>query len=530
MIFMFEGDFTYKDLKLVDDEIGALSNFKSLNKQWCHAYNINKIIDKFKHKISIGWGIECIENLLTKCIKYENKIDKIRSYVKDIMDNKYNLLSEESKKDIDEIYISLTYLKENGINSISIYTIKKLSTDYEKILRILKIQKEIVKKSIKTIDIEDKKKLYIKFLKNESEIYRIYNNLPDKFIKDKKTYISHVSNSMLSDAKEIIAKGIKYKIFSVLNFVVFGALLCIPYFLELRRVPEISIGSIPISLVAVFAIAVFLTLYFCILVFLQNYFLFRCWYESKNKIKYCFIGVDFVAILLMALFPLIYYILNLSYSSHRCLNDIGCLFGRCLGLHAVLLVYFFCKFWWDNKDELSNIFLAAFLIFISDLLILIAIYFNYADEYILIVVSMAILSFLIRLLQISRQFAYRVLLFVLSFMALVFLLFASNSGFFVRVVGLANYQTDFDIKKENIPEYVNLENINKCKNTQDKDINFIKYTCISDEMPSSTVKFKNILVKVKSDGRYWLEVIAKDQNKSKIDDYRFWISEKNIIN
>ena len=51
-------------------------------------------------------------------------------------------------------------------------------------------------------------------------------------------------------------------------------------------------------------------------------------------------------------------------------------------------------------------------------------------------------------------------------------------------------------------------------------------------MPSSTVKFKNILVKVKSDGRYWLEVVAKNknQNKNKIDDYRFWISEKNVIN
>ena len=140
---------------------------------------------------------------------------------------------------------------------------------------------------------------------------------------------------------------------------------------------------------------------------------------------------------------------------------------------------------------------------------------------------MAILSFLIRLLQISRQFAYKVLLFVLSFMALVLLLFAS--GFFVRVVGLANYKTDFDIKKENIPEYV-IKNINKCKNKPDEDINFIKYTCISDEMSSSTVKFKNILVKVKSNGRYWLEVVTKDQNESKIDDYRFWISEKNIIN
>lgn len=35
---MFERDFTYKDLKLVDDEIGALSNFKNLNKQWCHVH------------------------------------------------------------------------------------------------------------------------------------------------------------------------------------------------------------------------------------------------------------------------------------------------------------------------------------------------------------------------------------------------------------------------------------------------------------------------------------------------------------
>ena len=102
------------------------------------------------------------------------------------------------------------------------------------------------------------------------------------------------------------------------------------------------------------------------------------------------------------------------------------------------------------------------------------------------------------------------------------------SGTFVRITGIANYQTDLDIKKENIPRYINLENI-ECKNKPDEDINFIKYTCISNEKSSQAVEFKNILVKIKSDGRYWLEVIAKDQNKSKIDDYRFWISEKNII-
>nr|WP_314374207.1 hypothetical protein [uncultured Campylobacter sp.] len=525
---MFERNFTHKDLEQVETEIKnmyvVLTNiYKNKSCIW----KISRTLDKLKNSNFSSTEKYIIAIFKSEYAKRMNRTNEAINFLQKFTKRKdFKILSNTARDLIDEIERHLLILEQKDIYYTNKIMFRGIIIKYIKSIRILKIQKEIVKKSIKTIDIEDKKKLYIKFLKNESEIYRIYNNLPDKFIKDKKTYISHVSNSMLSDAKEIIAKGIKYKIFSVLNFVVFGALLCIPYFLELRRVPEISIGSIPISLVAVFAIAVFLTLYFCILVFLQNYFLFRCWYESKNKIKYCFIGVDFVAILLMALFPLIYYILNLSYSSHRCLNDIGCLFGRCLGLHAVLLVYFFCKFWWDNKDELSNIFLAAFLIFISDLLILLAIYFNYADEYILVVAFMAILSFLIRLLQIGRQFAYRVLLFVLSFMALVFLLFAS--GFFVRAVGLANYQTDFDIKKENIPEYVNLENINKYKNKPDEDINFIKYTCISNEMPSSTVKFKNILVKVKSDGRYWLEVVAK--NKNKIDDYRFWISEKNVIN
>lgn len=527
---MFDINFTYKDLEQVETEIKnmyvALAN---IYKNKSYIWEISRTLDKLKKSNFSSVEkiiIDIFESGYAKCM---NRTDKAIDFLQKFRKRKdFKILSNTTRGLINEIKRYVSILKQEDIYSTNKIVFRGTIIKYIKSIKILKIQKEIVKKLIESIDAKDKKKFYIRFLKNESEIYKIYDNLPDNFIKDKKTYISHVSNSMLSDAKEIISKGIKYKIFSVLNFVVFGALLCIPYFLELRRVPEISMGSIPMSLVAVFTIGLSLTLYLYILVFLQNYFLFRGWYESKNKIKYCFIGVDFLAILLMAFFPLIYYILDLSSSSHRCLKDIDCLFGMGLGLHVVLLVCFFCIFWWNNKDELSNIFLAAILIFISDLLILLAIYFNYANEYILVVAFMAILSFLIRLLQISRQFAYRVLLFVLSFMALVFLLFASS--FFVRAVGLANYQTDFDIKKENIPEYINLENINKCKNKPNKDINFIKYTCISNEMPSSTVKFKNILVKVKSDGRYWLEVVTKDQNKSKIDDYRFWISEKNVIN
>lgn len=521
---MFERNFTYKDLEQIDTEIeNTREALAKIYKNKSHIWEISRAFDKLKNSDFSSEEKYLIDIFESEYIKCMNKTNESINFLHKFTKRKdFKILSDVARGLIDKIERHLLILEQKDIYSTSKIVFRGIIIKYIKSIKILKIQKEIVKKSIKTIDIEDKKKLYIKFLKNESEIYKIYDNLPDKFIKDKRTYINHVSNAMLSDTKEIIAKGIKYKIFSVLNFVVFGALLCIPYFLRLKRVPEISIGSIPISLVAVFAIGVSLALYLCILVFLQNYFLFRSWYESEHKIKYWFIGVDFGVILLMALFPLIYYIFDLSSSS------INYLFGTSLGLHAVLLACFFRKFWCDNKDEMSNIFLAALLIFISDLLILLAIYSNYADEYILVVAFMAILSFLIRLLQISRQFAYEVVLVILSLVAFVSLLFASTSGFFVRVVGLANYKTDFDIKKENIPEYV-IKNI-KCKNTQDKDINFIKYTCISDEMPSSTVKFKNILVKVKSDGRYWLEVVAEDQNKSKIDDYRFWISEKNIVN
>ncbi|WP_298784823.1 hypothetical protein, partial [uncultured Campylobacter sp.] len=260
---------------------------------------------------------------------------------------------------------------------------------------------------------------------------------------------------------------------------------------------------------------------------LQNYFLFRGWYESKNKVKLCFMGIDFSMILLMTFIPVIHDKLNLSSSSYEHIRDAGCLLKICLTLHAIFLLSFSYKFWRDNKDELSDILLAALLIFISDLLILLVIYFNYTDDYILVVIPMVLLSFMIRFLQISKKFSYRYILFVLSFV--VFVLLSSASGFFVRAVGLANYQIDLDIRKDNIPEYILNLNI-KCQSKASEDIEFIKYTCILDDKSGLAIKFKNILVKVKSDGKYWLEVASKDRNESEIDNYRFWVSEKNIVN
>ena len=343
---MFERNFTYKDLEQIETEIeNTREALTRIYKNKSYIWEISRAFDKLKNSDFSSEEKYLIDIFESEYIKCMNKTNESINFLHKFTRRKdFKILSDAARGLIDKIERHLLILEQKDIYSTSKIVFRGIIIKYIKSIKILKIQKEIVKKLIESIDAKDKKKFYIKFLKNESEIYKIYDNLPDKFIKDKTTYINHVSNAMLSDAKEIAAKGIKYKIFSVLNFVVFGALLCVPYFLELRRVPEISIGSIPISLVAVFAIAVFLTLYFCILVFLQNYFLFRGWYESKNKIKYCFIGVDFVAMLLMALFPLIYYILDSSPSLHGRLGDIDYLFKIGLGLHVALLICFFVNF------------------------------------------------------------------------------------------------------------------------------------------------------------------------------------------
>lgn len=197
-----------------------------------------------------------------------------------------------------------------------------------------------------------------------------------------------------------------------------------------------------------------------------------------------------------------------------------------------MALVFLMMYKYGNKNFEEFIFAFLLIMTIDSFIpishiVAIVVYYEYDTAHTVIITALAALMFVAGFLSLSNHLDYKTSLIINGIWIIFSVIFLS--GLFVRIAGIGNYQTDLDIKKENIPGYINLENI-KCKNKPNEDINFIKYTCISDEMPSSTVNFKNILVKVKSDGRYWLEVVTKDQNKSKIDDYRFWISEKNVIN
>ena len=498
---MFEGDFTYKDLKLVDDEIGALSNFKNLNKQWCHAHNINKIIDKFKHKISIGWGIECIENLLTKCIKYENKIDKIRSYVKDIMDNKYNLLSEESKKDIDEIYISLTYLKENGINSINIYTLKKLSADYEKIFKILKEEKEIIDRHIKSRNIKEQKDLNHKFLEKESILYDVYNNLSKALegASIMQSYIRHMKNSMHFNFLNLISIAARHIILLFWIVVFAGGFFCLPYFYQIETPPQINTTEIIPLLLFIGAMGLLYTAVIGALSFIGSYFIFNV--KTNQKWINIFFIIIQIYLFLILVIPIIYYKFE---SSRKYINFISNYFGSSLIIYFISYVlYAIISILKTNKFK-DDVNLFIFFPLLFDFLLMVIIYFRCKEIELPILLCFLMIVFIPKMIAFLTYFDYRTV-FWLSFFIIGLGPICLLSPDFVGMIKLANYKANFTVKNGFV-ESEKLDKIPLCF----KDYNdTCKNLKLSDDNKTA---INNLIIKVKFDEQYFFKAqVPKDE-------------------
>ena len=433
-----------------------------------------------------------------------------------------------TEKDLSDIEQELKHI--SYLQSDKLYIKNELE-------RLLKSEDIIIKSQKASIDKEKCNRLYIDFLKTEKSIYDAYERMGTKAYNkpEYKDFLKkHSINAMEYDLRSTINFLIKHKVFSIPNLVFLGALFCVPYFIKIAKTPDISLDSIPMSLVVAAFIGLIYGLYFLFFYVSQNIFLFRAFNSNSSTSKKVFITANILLFVIIAPF-IVDEITSIKCLSLNTESATNWLFSIC---SILTILIFACMFLMGDKKEPSSCILSFLFVFMTDFIILLIAYYNHNDIFMIIVtgllyvciIGMRFLALFDNLLDYKFSFGLGIAFTVL------FMIFLS--GTLMRIAGIANYQTDFDIKKENIPEYV-IGNINKCKNTQDKDI--IKYTCISDEMSNSTVKFKNILVKVKSDGRYWLEVVAedqnkskevvaKDQNKSKIDDYRFWISEKNIVN
>ncbi|WP_169777161.1 hypothetical protein [Campylobacter mucosalis] len=266
-------------------------------------------------------------------------------------------------------------------------------------------------------------------------------------------------------------------------------------------------------------VGIFITGVLFFYIFLQNFFLFNSWHKSSHLLKMVFILVDSIIIVLMALAPYIYVYFEIKQDINIIMNWSMCLFILLLSIFSII-------FWRNNrneKDSIINVFMAFAMILIFDLIMLLVIYFSYDGDYLIVGGFIVVFSIFSRALQIYNKFSYNLTMFIASI--IVFTLFIGYSQFLVRVVGIANYQTDFVINKKHTPSYIIDLNITKCSDISHKDDEnvFDKYTCVLEEKDNN-VLFKDILVKVKSNGRYWLEVVYRKDDRTKTKD--FWVSEK----
>lgn len=103
----------------------------------------------------------------------------------------------------------------------------------------------------------ERKELYMQFLEKESMLHSEYERLPSKYSTNKEISLKHGLNSMNYDFKILCNKILNNKVVSAIGFALLGVIFCIPYFFIIQKVPEIPIGSIPLSLIMISALGIF---------------------------------------------------------------------------------------------------------------------------------------------------------------------------------------------------------------------------------------------------------------------------------
>lgn len=141
----------------------------------------------------------------------------------------------------------------------------KLKDTIIMIIKVLNSEKCIIGNQINSTNITQRKRFSNEFYDQEKILYELYQKMPPDTIKSSNLleYINkHLYNAMSCDFLNLIKFCYKYKIFSPIVFIFFGMLLCMPYFVSIRAMPEISLSDIPISLLAISMMGLYYTGWF----------------------------------------------------------------------------------------------------------------------------------------------------------------------------------------------------------------------------------------------------------------------------
>ncbi|OCR95816.1 hypothetical protein CFT85387_06465 [Campylobacter fetus subsp. testudinum] len=487
------------DLELINQEILDLKD------------NVLGAIDKLEQILN-SQDLLNVEKFYIKFICENNKlsISKISKLLKQT-----NL----NEKNISEIKNSINILQIHNITNLDKKAIEKTKENIARQIELLEIQQGLLEKEEKANSFEESKRLKNTFLENEILLYeksRFYTKESASF---------HLTNISLFYLLKLWNFMPKHLLGSSAVFIFIEFASVSPYFwIENLPIAEVSSNYLVYAGICVFVI--FLYIFLFLMPYLYSNF-YLCKINVKNTILVKRISssaifgimIFFLALNNLPSLPkkfsefleqnikIIIFIsdniiiLLYAYMIGYALIAIICLFKK--EITAIVLIYiaFILEFFYFMifiKNPTFSVFLSFFILVL----------FNFA-------------------LSKESKFNYKISIVLGAFFAgSSFSIAAPNIA---RIIHIANYHDDFWIENKFIIDLNITADKYMCKDeAQSKDQNETKkdenieqedvfnkqiYTCIS-YIDENKTKFKNLIVRTKTDDRYYLRAEFKENNES----------------
>lgn len=498
---MFERNFTYKDLEQIETEIKNMYVvLANIYKNKSYIWKISRTLDKLK-KSNFSSVEKIIINIFEsgyakRMNRTDEAIDFLQKFTK--QDN-FKILSDTARGLINEIEQYLLVLKQDNIYSANRTAFRTTIIRYIKSIKILKEEKEIIERYIKSRNIKEQKNLNYEFFEKENVLYDVYNNLSN-ILEDAsimQSYIRHMKNSIYFNFLNLIFIAAKHIVLLFWMVVFIGGAFCLPYFFKIGIPPQINTTEIIPLLFFVGALGLLYVVTVGLLSFIGSYFIFNVKTNQKWINRY-FIIIQIYLFAILTI-PFLYEIKFFSKYLNPILNN----FGAILVVYFIVSISYFVLSMFKIGKFKDDVNLFIFLHPLFDFLLIVIVYSGYKDIVPPVFLCFFLIIIVTRIAAFSKYFDYKIV-FWLSFLIGLGPMWLLSPDF-VRMIKLANYKANFIVKNEFI-ESEKLDKIPLCF----KDYNdTCKNLKLSDDNKTA---INNLIVKVKFDEQYFFKAqVPKDE-------------------
>lgn len=498
---MFERNFTYKDLEQIETEIKnmyvALAN---IYKNKSYIWKISRTLDKLKKSNFSNVEKIIIDIFKSGYAKRMNRTDEAIDFLqKFTKQDNFKILSDTARGLINEIEQYLLVLKQDNIYSANRTAFRTTIIRYIKSIKILKEEKEIIERYIKSRNIKEQKNLNYEFFEKENVLYDVYNNLSN-ILEDAsimQSYIRHMKNSIYFNFLNLIFIAAKHIVLLFWMVVFIGGAFCLPYFFKIGIPPQINTTEIIPLLFFVGALGLLYVVTVGLLSFIGSYFIFNVKTNQKWINRY-FIIIQIYLFAILTI-PFLYEIKFFSKYLNPILNN----FGAILVVYFIVSISYFVLSMFKTGKFKDDVNLFIFLHPLFDFLLIVIVYSGYKDIVPPVFLCFFLIIIVTRIAAFSKYFDYKIV-FWLSFLIGLGPMWLLSPDF-VRMIKLANYKANFIVKNEFI-ESEKLDKIPLCF----KDYNdTCKNLKLSDDNKTA---INNLIVKVKFDEQYFFKAqVPKDE-------------------